>query len=53
MIEVNGLCKSFKVAKRSAGVKASFKSLFHREYTIVNAIKDISFSIDTGEIVYF
>jgi ABC-2 type transport system ATP-binding protein len=51
MIEVNGLCKSFKVAKRSAGVKASFKSLFHREYTIVNAIKDISFSIDTGEIV--
>ncbi|GMQ56407.1 hypothetical protein AN1V17_08000 [Vallitalea sediminicola] len=51
MIEVNGLCKSFKVAKRSAGVKASIKSLFHREYDMVNAVKDVSFTIDTGEIV--
>lgn len=51
MIEVNDICKSFKVAKRSAGVKASIKSLFHREYTTVNAIKDISFTIDSGEIV--
>jgi ABC-2 type transport system ATP-binding protein len=51
MIEVRDLCKSFKVAKRSAGVKASFKSLFHRDYATINAVKDVSFSIDTGEIV--
>ncbi len=51
MIEVNSLNKSFKVAKRSAGVKASFKSLFHREYTTIHAINDISFSIEPGEIV--
>lgn len=51
MIEVNSLNKSFKVAKRAAGVKASFKSLFHREYTTIHAINDISFSIEPGEIV--
>ncbi|MCT4543541.1 MAG: ATP-binding cassette domain-containing protein [Vallitalea sp.] len=51
MIEVRDLCKSFKVAKRSAGVKASFKSLFYRDYATINAVKDVSFSIDTGEIV--
>ncbi|QUI22778.1 ATP-binding cassette domain-containing protein [Vallitalea pronyensis] len=51
MIEVNRLNKSFKVAKRSAGVKASFKSLFHREYTTIHAIRDISFTIEPGEIV--
>lgn len=51
MIEVNSLNKSFKVAKRSAGVLASLKSLFHREYTKIQAIHDISFSIEPGEIV--
>lgn len=51
MIHVSGLSKSFKVAKRSSGMQQALKALFHREHTIVNALNDISFSIEPGEIV--
>jgi ABC-2 type transport system ATP-binding protein len=51
MIFVEGISKSFKVAKRSSGLIQATKSLFYREHTIVNALKDISFTINQGEIV--
>ncbi|WP_257351057.1 ABC transporter ATP-binding protein [Pseudalkalibacillus decolorationis] len=51
MITVEGLSKSFKVPKRSSGLRQATKALFHREHTIVDALKDISFSIEPGEIV--
>ncbi len=51
MIKVEGLSKSFKVAKRAAGLKQAAKALFYREHTIVEALKGISFSINQGEIV--
>lgn len=51
MIELNGISKSFKVARRSSGMKNAIKALFHREYTHVQALQDISFSIEPGEIV--
>lgn len=51
MIHVEGLSKSFKVAKRTSGLGQALKSLFHREHTIVDALSDISFSIEPGEIV--
>ncbi|SMG19384.1 ABC transporter ATP-binding protein [Paenibacillus aquistagni] len=51
MIEVNGISKSFLVAKRPSGLWHAVKSVFHREYTTVEAIKDISFTIPAGEIV--
>lgn len=51
MITVNGLSKSFKVAKRSSGLRNSLKALFYREHTTVHALSDISFSIQPGEIV--
>ncbi|WP_088011251.1 ATP-binding cassette domain-containing protein [Gottfriedia acidiceleris] len=51
MITVSGLSKSFKVAKRSSGVKQAVKGLFYREHSIVEALNDISFSIQPGEIV--
>ncbi|RXZ80572.1 ATP-binding cassette domain-containing protein [Paenibacillaceae bacterium] len=41
----------FKVAKRPTGLRHALKSLVHREYTEVEALKDISFSIAPGEIV--
>ncbi len=50
-IKVETLCKSFKVAKRNSGVKAALKSFFKREYKIVDAVKDVSFEIEKGEIV--
>jgi ABC-2 type transport system ATP-binding protein len=51
LIAVEGLSKSFKVAKRSTGLRQAMKALFYREHTIVPALNDISFSIHTGEIV--
>lgn len=51
MITVNGLHKAFRVAKRSSGLGQAVKALFHREYKVVEALKDISFSIEPGEIV--
>ena len=50
-IEVKSISKTFKIAKRKSGVKNAIKSFFKREYKIVEAIKDVSFSIDKGEIV--
>ncbi|MDF2958513.1 MAG: transporter related protein [Paenibacillus sp.] len=51
MISLEGISKSFKVAKRSAGLRQAAKALFIREHTIVEALQDISFSIREGEIV--
>ncbi len=51
IIEVNNISKSFKVVKKESGVKASIKSFFKREYKVIEAVNNISFSIDEGEIV--
>ncbi len=50
-ISVNGISKTFKVAKRNSGLKAALKSFFKREYTYIDAVKDVSFEIEKGEIV--
>ena len=51
IIEVNNITKSFRVAKKGSGLKESIKSFFKREYIQIDAVKDISFSIDKGEII--
>lgn len=51
MIEVEALSKSFKVVKRGAGVGAAVKSLLHPKYTTVQALENVSFKINDGEIV--
>lgn len=51
MIELKHISKTFRVAKREAGMKAALKSFFHKEYTEVKALQDISFTIGDGEMV--
>lgn len=51
IIEVNNITKSFRVTKKGSGLKESIKSFFKREYITIDAVKDISFSIDKGEII--
>ena len=51
MIKVQDLRKSFKVAKRKAGVAAAVASLFRREYEEIHALKGVSFTVTPGEIV--
>ena len=50
-IEVENLVKTFQVAKRRRGMWGAVKGLFHREYQIVKALDEISFSVDEGELV--
>lgn len=51
MITVEGLCKKFKVAKRSSGFKSAAIALLKREYTETEALRDVSFNINAGEVV--
>ena len=50
-ISVDGISKTFKVTKRNSGLKSALKSFFKREYEYVDAVKNISFEIEKGEIV--
>lgn len=51
MIEFNDICKTYRVARRKSGLGNAVRSLFKREYTTINAINNISFSINDGEMV--
>lgn len=51
MIQVQHLTKTFRVSRRSGGMKAAAKALFRREYETVKALDDLSFTIGDGEMV--
>jgi len=51
MNSLSKINKHYKIAKRESGIKAATRSLFHKEYEIVHALKDISFEIGEGEMV--
>jgi len=51
MIQLENISKTFRVARRDAGLKAAAKALFRKEYTEVKALQDISFTIGDGEMV--
>ena len=51
MITVQNLSKTYKVAKRRAGIKEACRSLFKREYEEIHALDHISFQIGDGEMV--
>lgn len=52
-IEVENLTKTFTTKVKGEGFKQSLKSMFKPEYTSVDAVKDISFTVDEGEIMAF
>jgi len=51
MIELSHIRKSFKVARRNAGLGEAVRALFRREYEIIHALDDVSFRIGDGEMV--
>lgn len=53
MIEVQGIKKYYKIAKRDKGLTQALRSLLHRRYEMKRAVDDISFNIKKGEIVGF
>lgn len=52
-ISISHLSKEYTIQKKEPGFVASIKSLFSRNYETVNAVNDISFSIEEGELVGF
>lgn len=51
MIVLEGINKSFRVAKRQAGFGQAVKALVAREYQTIHALQDLSFTINDGEMV--
>jgi ABC-2 type transport system ATP-binding protein len=50
-IKVNSLSKYFRVYKNYDGALGSIRGLFSRQYSLIKAVDDISFSINKGELV--
>jgi ABC-2 type transport system ATP-binding protein len=52
-IEAKHLRKVYKVYQKSEGLWASVRGLARRQYKQVEAVRDVSFTIETGEMVAF
>ena len=53
VIEVKGLSKTFKVKLKDKGFKGSLKAMVKPKYKTIDAVRDISFTVDKGEIIAF
>jgi ABC-2 type transport system ATP-binding protein len=52
-IEVTNLQKTFRTKRKAAGLGASFRSLFKPQYSTVEAVRGLSFEMDSGELLGF
>ena len=52
-IEVKQLSKTFRVKVKEKGLRGSIKSIFKPTYRTIKAVDDISFRVETGEILAF
>lgn len=53
IIEVKNLSKTYEYYKKQPGLLASVKGLFRREKLYIEAVKEINFNIEEGELVGF
>jgi ABC-2 type transport system ATP-binding protein len=53
IIEADGLTKTYRVFQKKEGVLGALRGLYKREYKEVQAVEDVSFSIEPGEMVAF
>ena len=51
LISVSHLCKDFRIFRHHRGLAGSFRNLFTRDYGTLNAVSDVSFRIERGELV--
>src|SRR5438477_1865407 len=52
-ILVEHLAKTFRVTERDPGVRGALQGLFHRRCRTIEALKDVSFSLERGELLGF
>jgi ABC-2 type transport system ATP-binding protein len=53
VITAENLSKSFRVGQKAPGFMATVRHFFRREYRLIEAVRDVTFSIEPGEIVGF
>lgn len=53
IIEVRNLAKHYRVSQKRGGWFSSVRGLFRRDYRQVRAVRDVSFTIERGEMVAF
>jgi len=53
IVNVSGLSKIYNIAVKEDGLVATLKHFWHRQYRPIAAVKDVSFEIETGEMVGF
>lgn len=53
VIQVSHLNKSFSIHQKEPGLLGSIRSFVARKHTQVTAVKDISFSVEQGELIGF
>ena len=51
IIHLDNISKTFRVAERGSSSKEVLESFFKKRYREVNALSNVSFDIDEGEIV--
>jgi ABC-2 type transport system ATP-binding protein len=51
MIHVQGLTKTYRVPKRASGMKETLRALVHRETDTVEAVRDLTFTVQPGEMI--
>lgn len=53
IIEVKNLSKKFKIKEKEKGIKGSLKSIIKPKYKTINAVNNINFTVEKGEILAF
>ncbi len=52
-IELERVCKTFRVTRKQKGLAGAVKGLFRPDRHEVHAVRDVSFAIEPGELVGF
>src|SRR5438552_2010063 len=52
-IEVTGLSKTFRTYKKQPGFRGAVRGLLRRKYETTLAVKEVSFTVEEGELVGF
>jgi ABC-2 type transport system ATP-binding protein len=53
VIEIDSLCKSYRVYQKAEGLWGSVRGLFKRDYREVQAVRDVNLRVEKGEFVAF
>src|SRR5512134_3434706 len=52
-IEVTNLQKTFQTKRKAAGMSGSLRAMFKPEYSSVDAVRDLTFQMEAGELLGF